>query len=345
MPTFFLGMYLCNVWPNARAGPLIFVFLYDPMTDPLLEHRQGDASHGHASARKSLKTLGWAVLITAVFAAVEFFAALWSGSVALMADAFHMITDSSALILALAAQWLAARPPSLRQSYGHGRIEALAAFINALAMAGIAVWLSAKAVDRFWHPIPVTGDLVVLVGSVGLLVNIVVAWLLSRDQESLNTRAALLHVLGDLLGSVAAIAAGVVILLTGWTPIDSILSLLVCLLIFRATFILIRSSYGVLMDSVPAGIGLQAVATALEDYPSVRAVHNLHIWESRPGYVILTAHLELAALERWPELVGEMQAMLRDRFGIDHATLQPERVARSSEGPERITEPGRPQRG
>ena len=302
------------------------------MTSPLLEHHRHDDIHGHAAARQGLKTLGWAVSITAAFAAVEFFGALWSGSVALMADAFHMVTDSSALILALAAQWLASRPPTLRQSYGHGRIEALAAFVNALAMAGLAAWLSATAIDRFWHPRAVTGDLVVLIGSMGLLVNIVVAWLLSRDQKSLNAKAAFLHVMGDLLGSVAAILAGVVILLTGWTPIDSILSLLVCLLIFRATFILLRSAYGVLMDAVPSDIDLEVVAQAIEDYTAVVAVHNLHVWQSRPGYVVLTAHLEVNDLSAWPSLVGEIQTMLRDRFGIDHATVQPELMAQ--QGPE-----------
>jgi cobalt-zinc-cadmium efflux system protein len=297
------------------------------MTNPLLAHHRHDAVSDHAAAKQSLKTLGWAVSITAAFAAVEFFGALWSGSVALMADAFHMVTDSSALFLALAAQWLASRPPTLRQSYGNGRIEALAAFINALAMAALASWLSFKAIDRFWHPRAVTGDIVVLIGSLGLLVNILVAWLLSRDQKSLNTKAALLHVLGDLLGSVAAILAGVVILFTGWTPIDSILSLLVCLLIFRATFILIKSAYGVLMDSVPQGIDLQLVGQALEGYDTVSAVHNLHIWQSRPGYVVLTAHLEVTDLTQWSGLVGELQAMLHDRFGIDHATLQPELIS------------------
>ncbi|MBM3376264.1 MAG: cation transporter [Betaproteobacteria bacterium] len=297
------------------------------MTNPLLAHHRHDAVSDHAAAKQSLKTLGWAVSITAAFAAVEFFGALWSGSVALMADAFHMVTDSSALFLALAAQWLASRPPTLRQSYGNGRIEALAAFINALAMAALASWLSFKAIDRFWHPRAVTGDIVVLIGSLGLLVNILVAWLLSRDQKSLNTKAALLHVLGDLLGSVAAILAGVVILFTGWTPIDSILSLLVCLLIFRATFILIKSAYGVLMDSVPQGIDLQLVGQALEGYDTVSAVHNLHIWQSRPGYVVLTAHLEVTDLTQWSGLVGELQAMLRDRFDIDHATLQPELIS------------------
>jgi len=297
------------------------------MTNPLLAHHRNDAVSDHAAAKQSLKTLGWAVSITAAFAAVEFFGALWSGSVALMADAFHMVTDSSALFLALAAQWLASRPPTLRQSYGNGRIEALAAFINALAMAALASWLSFKAIDRFWHPRAVTGDIVVLIGSLGLLVNILVAWLLSRDQKSLNTKAALLHVLGDLLGSVAAILAGVVILFTGWTPIDSILSLLVCLLIFRATFILIKSAYGVLMDSVPQGIDLQLVGQALEGYDTVSAVHNLHIWQSRPGYVVLTAHLEVTDLTQWSGLVGELQAMLRDRFDIDHATLQPELIS------------------
>lgn len=292
--------------------------------DDLHRHGPHDALTGHTRTSISLRALGFAVLLTLGFAAVEFFAALMSGSIALMADAGHMVTDATSLFLALVAQIIALRPPSEKSSYGHGRIEALAAFVNSLAMLGIVAWISIEAIQRFSAPREIAGQMVMIVAAIGLGVNVLVAWVLSKDQESLNTKAALIHVLGDLLGSVAALASGLVIYLTGWTPIDPLLSLFVCVLILRSTLNLLKTSAGMLLEHVPDSVDFRRVADDLKAMPGICAVHNLHIWEISPGHIALTAHLEVTEMHRWAEILQRIQDMLRRDHGIDHATLQPE---------------------
>ncbi len=295
-------------------------------------HRHGplDALTSHTRTAVSLRALGLAVLLTLGFAGVEFFSALISGSIALMADAGHMVTDATSLFLALIAQIIALRPPSDKSSYGHGRVEALAAFVNSLAMLGIVAWISIEAIQRFTTPREIAGQMVMIVAGVGLVVNILVAWVLSKDQESLNTKAALVHVLGDLLGSVAALASGLVIYLTGWTPIDPLLSIFVCVLILRSTLTLLKTSAGILLEHVPDGIDFKRVADALNTTPGITAVHNLHIWEISPGHVALTAHLEIDDIRHWPATLEKIQEFLRHDHGIDHATLQPELTSRQT---------------
>jgi cobalt-zinc-cadmium efflux system protein len=294
------------------------------MPADLHHHDPDDAIQSHARVKTNVRSLGVAVVITLGFAAVEFFAALASGSIALMADAGHMVADSTALFVALMAQLIARRPPSAKRTYGDGRIEALAAFVNSLALVGLAIWIAIEAIERFTNTREIAGQMVMIVAGIGLLVNVVIAWVLSKDQDSLNTKAALVHVLGDLLGSVAALISGAVIYFTGWTPIDPILSLFVCALILKSTFSLLKKSYGVLMEHVPADVDFHAVAQDLLTVRGVRHVHNLHIWETSPGHVTLTVHLELDHLSHWPEDLPRLQALLRDKHGIDHATLQPE---------------------
>ena len=287
-------------------------------------HSAHDTTRGHARTVLNVTVLGWAVALTVGFAAVEFVASLWSGSMALMADAGHMVTDATALFLALPAQMIARRPPTETSSYGDGRAEALAAFINSLAMLAMVIWIAWEAIDRFQQPHRVEGITVMAVAAIGLVVNLVVAWLLSKDQGNLNSKAALIHVLGDLLGSIAAIIAGAVVTLSGWTPIDPLLSLLVCVLILKSTLSLLRSSTRILMEHVPDSVNFKAVGIELQAMQSVVRVHNLHIWETMPGEISLTAHLEVDSLAHWPEVLQAAQQMLRDRHGIDHATLQPE---------------------
>lgn len=294
------------------------------MEPDLHRHDTFDAALSHAREKVSVKALGLAAALTIGFAGAEFFAALISGSIALMADAGHMVTDSTALFLALAAQFISRKAPTETSSYGHGRIEALAAFVNSIAMLGIALWIAIEAINRFGSPHDISGGMVMVVAGLGLVVNLIVAWVLSRDQESLNTKAALVHVLGDLLGSVAALASGAVISLTGWTPIDPLLSILVCLLILKSTFALLKSSYRILMEHVPESVSFRKVAHDLREVHSVKHVHNLHIWETSPGHITLTAHLEVSDFSVWPKTLHAIQHMLREKHGIDHATLQPE---------------------
>lgn len=191
-----------------------------------LERGESHAHHhvGHGSEQSKLL---WAVVVTFVFALIEAGAGWWSGSLALLSDAGHMVTDSSALGLAAFAAWLAQRPPSARHTYGLVRAEVLAALFNSVLMLALIVYIVVEALQRFNDPRPVAGGVVMVVATIGLILNLLIGWILSRGEHSLNSRAALLHVMGDALGSLAAIAAGVVIYFTGWMPIDPILSIVV----------------------------------------------------------------------------------------------------------------------
>ena len=264
------------------------------------------------------------MVLTLVFALVEVVTGFVSNSLALISDAGHMVTDAAALGLALLAQLIARRPPSSRHSFGFVRAEALAAFVNCLAMLALVAWIVYESVQRLTHPEPVQGGVVLVVAALGAAINIVVAWVLSRDTESINTRAALVNVLGDLLGSVAAIAAGAIIYFTGWVRIDPILSIFVSLLILKSTVGILRESYHFLMEGVPHGIDYLKVGADLAEVDGVLSVHDLHVWDMSPGHPALIGHLEIADLAEWPAVLRRVKAMLLDKHGIDHVTLQPE---------------------
>jgi cobalt-zinc-cadmium efflux system protein len=287
-------------------------------------HRRGDARNRHMAENRSLGILGAAVGLTLGFAAIEAAAGFWSNSLALLSDAGHMVTDATALGLALLAQFIAKRPPSARHSFGFGRAEALAAFVNGLAMLAVIGWIGYEAVQRLSRPLPVQGGTVFAVALIGLAVNLVVAWVLSRDRRSINTRAALVHVMGDLLGSIAALVAGAVIVRTGWMAIDPLLSIFVALLILKSTLGVLRESYHFLMEGVPRDIDYLQVGTDLEAVEGVLSVHDLHVWEMTPGQPALIGHVEVADLRQWPQVLKAIKAMLLRRHGIDHVTLQPE---------------------
>jgi cobalt-zinc-cadmium efflux system protein len=223
---------------------------HDHDTDLSLDRGESHAHHhlGHEGHNgKLLVALG----LTLFFAGVEAVAGWWSGSLALLADAAHMLTDSSALGLAAAAAWLARRPPSMLHSYGLVRAEVMAALFNSLLMLALIGFIVNEAIDRIGTPRDIAGSTVIGVAVIGLAINLVVAWVLHRGEQTLNSRAALLHVLGDALGSVAAITAGIVIVTTGWTPIDPLLSLLVAALILGSALRLLREVVPVLMVGVP----------------------------------------------------------------------------------------------
>ncbi len=287
-------------------------------------HKQGDAKHSHAKQVSNQNLLLIALVLTLGFSGVEGAAAYFANSLALISDAGHMVTDAAALGLALLAQIISRRPPSPKHSFGFGRAEALAAFVNSIAMLALVVWIMVEAVSRFYDPHKVDGLTVTVVAAIGLLMNIVVAWVLSRDKKSVNTRAALVHVMGDLLGSVAALIAGIVIQLTGWMPIDAILSILVSLLILKSTVSILRESYHFLMEGVPLHIDYLQVGSDLKKVPGVLAVHDLHVWEMTPSFPALIGHIEIEQMNEWPDIMTRINAMLLDKHGIDHVTLQPE---------------------
>lgn len=288
------------------------------------QHASGDSGYTHQSRPSSSRPLAIAVALTAGYALVELFGGLWSGSLALLADAGHMATDSAALLFALAASIVARRPVSDRFSFGLARVEVIAAFVNSLAMILVVAWIVYEAVSRMANPVPVKGLAVFVIASVGLMINIAVAWSLSRDRENVNTRAALIHVIGDLLGSVAAITAGVVIFFGGPLLIDPLLSMLVGGLILRSTLGVLHETTQVLLDSVPAGIDYARVGATLAAIDGVVSVHDLHVWSMVPGRGALTAHVLVSDIERWPVILHQARLRLQHDFGIDHVTLQPE---------------------
>jgi len=273
---------------------------------------------------KEARALRIALMLTVIFALVEAAGGWLAGSLALISDAGHMGTDAAALGLALFAQWIARRPPSHRASYGYARAEVLAAFVNALALLGLVAFIAIEAVRRLLVPQPVAGGVLLGVACAGLLGNLIMAWILARAQGSLNIRGALLHVISDLLGSVAAIVAGAVIIVTGWTPIDPILSIAVSLLILRSTWRLLAQSTGVLMEGVPAHLSYDEIGRALARVPGIAAVHDLHVWHMTSERAALSAHVLISEPDDWPRTLASVQRMLAQRFGIDHVTLQPD---------------------
>jgi cobalt-zinc-cadmium efflux system protein len=283
-------------------------------------------THSHAprpSDPRTWRALIWALALTGGFGVIEAVGGWIAGSLALLSDAGHMFTDTASLGLALLAYWISRRPPSSRATYGYARAEVLAAFVNALALLALVVFIVIEAVRRLLEPQPVAGGMVLGIAFVGLLVNLLSAWLLSRAGNSLNTRSALLHVLSDMLGSVAAIAAGAVIVFTGWTPIDPILSLAVSLLIVRSTWSLLAQSTGVLMEGMPSHLDYETVGRALLRVPGVTAVHDLHVWQMTSERAALSAHLLIGEPAHWPQTLAAAQLLLADEFHIDHVTLQP----------------------
>jgi cobalt-zinc-cadmium efflux system protein len=288
-------------------------------------------THGHDHYRG--EAAGWvlwfAVALTLAYAGVEAGVGWWAGSLALVADAGHMVNDAGALVIAAVAAWIAQRPVSRLHTYGLGRAEFLAALVNSLGLLALVVWLSVSAVTRLQVSQPVQGEAVSLTAALGLAINIVVAWLLSRGEQNLNTRAAMLHVTGDLLGSVAALIAGVVITFTGWTPIDPLLSIAIGALILVSSLRLLRESLHGLMEGAPFNLDPEAVVRALAALTGVASVHDLHIWNVKAGEVLLSAHLVVQDIASWEDILDASHAMLGERFDIHHATLQPEPMTRT----------------
>jgi cobalt-zinc-cadmium efflux system protein len=278
--------------------------------------------HHHASSSRQVLLLSLG--LTLVFAVIEALAGWYSGSITLLGDAGHMLTDGLSLGIAAFAATLALRAPSKHHSYGLGRIELLAALLNALFMIAVAVAISTAAVERLINPQPVKGETVTLVAFIGLLINVLVAWLLTRSENNINVRAALLHVLGDLLGSIAALISGVVITATGWNPVDPILSLVIVILILFSSLRLLRDGLHLLLDGVPNNIDLQDVGKALAELDGILEVHDLHIWSLSAERTALSAHLVIDDLSHWEQHLSAARDLVNEQFCIDHCTFQPE---------------------
>jgi len=269
-----------------------------------------------------------ALVLTGAFMIVEVIGGLLAGSLALLADAGHMLTDTMSLALAAVAFHVAKRPADGRLTYGYQRFQMLAAFVNGLSLLLIVGWILFEAVTRFLHPQAVLGRTMFVVASLGLVVNLIAFVILhGGDRENLNIRGAAIHVAGDLLGSVAAIAAAVVIVLTGWMPIDPILSVAVAILILRSAWVLVRRSAHVLLEGAPEWLDVAAMQQlVVSRVPGVGSIHHVHVWGLTPQHLMLTMHVRVDDEHGLPiDVIRDVKSVLRAEYGIDHSTIEIER--------------------
>ncbi len=282
----------------------------------------GDHDHSHGG---NMRRVLIALVLTATFMVVEVIGGIVSGSLALLADAGHMLTDSMALALAAVAFHVSKRPADARLTYGYQRFQILAAFVNGLSLLLIVAWILYEAIDRFRNPNEILGSTMLLIAAIGLVVNIIAfAVLHSGDRDNLNIRAAALHVAGDLLGSVAAIVAALVIIQTGWTPIDPILSIAVALLILRSAWVLVRRSAHILLEGAPEWLDIEAMQERIiREVPAVVGIHHVHVWGMTPQDLMLTMHVRLQGTPRNPtECIRHIKQMLKAEYGIGHSTVE-----------------------
>lgn len=284
-------------------------------------HHHGGA-HVHSGVNE--RRIGWAALLTGIFMLVEVVGGLISGSLALLADAGHMLTDFAALSLAWAAFRVARRPADWKRTYGFDRFSVLVAFVNGFSLFVIAGFIIVEAVQRLNAPVDVLGGPMLAVAAAGLVVNIAAFVILhGADRNNLNVRGAALHVLGDLLGSVAAIAAALIILTTGWTAADPILSVLVALLILRSAWMVVKESGHILLEGAPAELDSRAIAEDLTSHiPEVVDVHHIHAWSITQERPMMTLHARVSDKAR-PEVVSAaIKVRLAEHFHVEHATVE-----------------------
>jgi cobalt-zinc-cadmium efflux system protein len=292
-------------------------------------HGSNGASHDHSGrhtrVRNSGKRLIVVLALTALYMFAELFGGLWTGSLALLADSGHMLADVAALLLALMALWFGARPATSQKTFGYYRLEILAALINGVLLTLISFFIFYEAYQRLSAPPAIRSIPMTIVAAGGLLINLICARLLHHDRhEDLNMRGAWLHIVGDALGSLGAIIAGIVVAVWGWNAADPIISILIALLIVWSSWHLMRDATNVLLEGTPAHINLAAVEDAILETEGVSNVHDLHVWTITSGRDALSAHVIHANSISQPILLQELRTKLHDRFGVDHLTIQME---------------------
>jgi len=284
------------------------------------------SKHAHIPViPRNLQPLAIALFVTTGIMVLEIVVGLLSHSLALLADAGHMATDAAALGMSLAASWIARQPATRIKTYGFYRTEILAAFLNGLTLWLLVVWVVYEAIRRFLHPPTVLAPMMLVTATVGLLANLACSWILKPSPtDSLNQRSAYLHVLADAVGSLSVIGASVVIWLTGWNAADPVASLLVCLVILWGSWNLISQSVNVLLEGTPAHINVVHVMRAMQEVAGVRRVHDVHIWTITSGMEAMSGHVVVEDLARSQAVLDRLRAVLSERFGLSHTTLQPE---------------------
>jgi cobalt-zinc-cadmium efflux system protein len=283
--------------------------------------------HSHVSGKKiklAYRTLLIAILITLAFAVVEGVGGKLANSLTLLSDAGHMAFDALALSISAFGAWLAIKPPSMKHTYGPARAEVLAAWVSSFLMILLSTVIIFEAFQRFQAPRHVAGTAVIAIAFIGLLANLFIAWLFRHTEKTLNIKAALLHVVGDILGSIAALLSGVIIYLTHWMPIDPILSIFISLLILFSSIRLLWQSMSVLMETVPKHLNLERLIQDMLTHENVRLIHDIHVWTLTSGQVLLSAHVNLKTLDGWTNTLCKLSQMLQKKYKISHITLQPE---------------------
>ncbi len=293
------------------------------MNDHAHDHDHGGHSHAATTADNERRVL-WAMVLTGVFMIAEVIGGILSGSLALIADAGHMLTDFAALALSWAAFRASGKPNDERRTYGYHRFQVLAAFVNGLTMVAVVGWILIEAARRLFDPVEVLPAPMMVIAVLGLLVNIIAFALLhGGSKDNLNLQGAAVHVLGDLLGSVAAIAAAAVIYWTGWMPIDPLLSVLVALLILRSAVTIVRKSAHILLEGAPEWLDVEALRADLaEAVPAVKDVHHVHAWMLTQERALMTLHAVIDRAADPAETLTAIQKRLQAAHGVDHATVQ-----------------------
>jgi cobalt-zinc-cadmium efflux system protein len=299
-------------------------------------HGSHDHGPGEVHANNE-RRMALAALLTGSFMFAEVVGGIAAGSLALLADAGHMLTDFASLSLAWFAFRLARRPADWMRTYGFDRFQVLVAFTNGLALFVIAGWIVYEAAMRLMTTPQVSGGIMVVVASVGLLVNVVVFWMLQgADRENLNVRGAAVHVLGDLLGSVAALVAGGVILLTDWTPIDPLLSVVVAAIIVRSGWQVVEASAHILLEGAPQELDTRAIGPDLiANVEGVEEVHHVHVWSITQSRRMVTLHACVGDMSKSDQVIKAIKVRLKEQFGLDHATIEIERGECADEPPKR----------
>jgi len=283
-------------------------------------HAHDDHSRSRADDRRRLSVT---LALVAAYLIAEVLGGLWTGSLALLADAGHMFSDVAALTLSLFAIWLAQRPASVERTFGYHRVEILAALANGVALIVVVLLILREAVERLGAPRDILGAPMLVIAMGGLFINLAGLWMLHGGKDSsLNVRGAWLHVLSDALGSVGVIAAAFLVWAFGWRWADPIASIGIALLVIFASWQLLRETVGVLMEAAPGHIDVEEVRRVLCETRGVLSIHDLHVWTITSGFVSLSCHVESSHQVQDHELLAALQEILRERFGIDHVTIQ-----------------------
>jgi len=279
--------------------------------------------HARSAARSNVGRLAWVLCLSLVILGIEIAGGVVSHSLALLADAAHVLTDAGGLGLALFTIWIGSRPASTERTFGYLRLEILAAAVNAVAWFGVAVFILVEAWVRIWAPPQVTSEVMLAVAAAGMVINSLSLWLLSDAQSrSLNLRAAYLEVMGDLAGSAAVIVAAAVIVLTGWERADAVASMVIALLILPRTWRLLRDATDVLLEATPKGVDLDDVRAHILEAAGVASVHDLHAWTITSGVNVVSAHVVLRSETDQAAVLESLSHCLAGHFDIEHSTFQ-----------------------